>query len=110
MKSDKHIIWLVPGFADGENDTTCLTYLQSMLRTFEEEYPQIRITVFTFQYPFKKGWYKLTLYKRKKKKEGKRFSHFKSPILFSLSANLNKKTFLFLFLISYTSFLSYKAF
>jgi glycosyltransferase involved in cell wall biosynthesis len=59
MKSDKHIVWLVPGFADGETDTTCLTYLQAMLRTFKKNHPEVTITVFSFQYPFSKGWYKL---------------------------------------------------
>ncbi len=59
MKSGKHIIWLVPGFAQNESDTTCLPYLQALLRGFKKYYPEITITVFTFQYPFTKGWYNL---------------------------------------------------
>lgn len=59
MKSNKHIAWLVPGFARDENDSTCLPYLQALLFALKKNYPDITISVFTFQYPFKKGWYKI---------------------------------------------------
>lgn len=57
MQSNKHIVFVTPGFAKDEADTTCLSYLQDFLKVFRKARPDIRISVVTMQYPFKRGKY-----------------------------------------------------
>ncbi|HYM94231.1 MAG TPA: glycosyltransferase family 4 protein [Chitinophagaceae bacterium] len=51
------LIILTPGFATDETDSTCLPFLQIFLKKLKENYPELKILVLTFQYPFFKGLY-----------------------------------------------------
>ncbi|QEC56653.1 glycosyltransferase [Flavisolibacter ginsenosidimutans] len=65
MKTDGTLIVLTPGFAASEEDSTCLPMQQSLLRTLGENYPQLKIVVLSFQYPYcakKYNWHKATVY------------------------------------------------
>ena len=57
MKSNNHIVFLVPGFPKDENDTTCIPALQLFVRNFNSVNPQLKINVIAFQYPYKKKGY-----------------------------------------------------
>jgi len=47
-----HLLILTPGFPKDEGDTPCIPPLQSYLLSLKELYPEIQITVISFQYPF----------------------------------------------------------
>src|SRR5574338_1216883 len=51
-------IILTPGFAANEADSTCLPFLQTLLKNIREIYPELNIIVLAFHYPFQKGSYK----------------------------------------------------
>lgn len=51
------ILILTPGFPKDEGDTTCLPFLQVLLRSFKQEYPAQKIIVLSFQYPYMKSEY-----------------------------------------------------
>ncbi len=59
MKSDKQktLVVLIPGFPTNEEDSTCLPMQQSFLLILKKLYPQIAITVISFQYPFRSDEY-----------------------------------------------------
>lgn len=57
MKFDKHIVLLVPGFADGEADDVCIPPLQIMLREFIANRPEFQFTIIAFQYPYRNEMY-----------------------------------------------------
>ena len=46
------ILILTPGFPKDEADTTCLPLQQSLLRALREEFPEQKIVVLSFQYPY----------------------------------------------------------
>ena len=52
------VIILTPGFAENEQDTTCIPVLQQYVSAFSKARPDIHLHVIAFQYPFKKGHYK----------------------------------------------------
>ena len=52
MNSAKHILFLVPGFPANENDFNCIPPLQEFLLKFESSYPDVKVTVISFQYPY----------------------------------------------------------
>ena len=52
MRTDGTLIILTPGFAASEDDSTCLPMQQSLVRTFGELYPQFKIVILGFQYPY----------------------------------------------------------
>jgi len=65
MKLNKHILFLTPGFPVDEEDTTCIPPLQVYLKKLKVSYPDIRLSVITFQYPFKYKeykWFSITVY------------------------------------------------
>ncbi|NEU07707.1 glycosyltransferase family 4 protein [Flavihumibacter sp. R14] len=57
MDKLKSLIILSPGFPEDEADTTCLPPQQALLRALKEQFPELRITVIAFQYPFKNRRY-----------------------------------------------------
>lgn len=57
MRSDKHIVFLTPGFAADEADTTCTPYLQAYFRALQAARPGLRISVLAMHYPFRRGQY-----------------------------------------------------
>ena len=46
------LIILTPGFPQSETDSTCLPMQQSFVRTLTENYPQLKIIILSFQYPY----------------------------------------------------------
>jgi glycosyltransferase involved in cell wall biosynthesis len=53
MKNDKPVfVVLTPGFAADEADTTCLPFLQTLIKTIKNDFSFIKIIILTFQYPF----------------------------------------------------------
>jgi len=46
------LVILTPGFPEDEQDTSCLPFLQSLIRTINTDFPFIKIIIVTFQYPF----------------------------------------------------------
>ena len=57
MRSPENIVWLTPGFAGDEKDTTAIPSLQLLARHMKLNYPAIKLTIITFQYPFRRGSY-----------------------------------------------------
>ncbi len=49
-----HIVFLTPGFAGNEEDTTCFTYFQNYLKALKDTSKDIKIQIVAFQYPYKK--------------------------------------------------------
>lgn len=57
VKLPKHILVLTPGFPRDEQDENCIPALQEYLRAFNAAYPEVRISVVAFHYPFAPGRY-----------------------------------------------------
>lgn len=65
MKTKGTLVVLTPGFAASEEDSTCLPMQQSLIRTLGDIYPQLKIIVLSFQYPYeykKYTWHQATVY------------------------------------------------
>lgn len=52
-----HILMVTPGFADGENDSTCIPPLYLFVKELKKQQPGIKISIITLHYPFKKEKY-----------------------------------------------------
>jgi glycosyltransferase involved in cell wall biosynthesis len=48
----KTLVILTPGFPKNEDDTACMPSIQVFLRALKTAYPELNLTVLTFQYPF----------------------------------------------------------
>lgn len=57
MKTESALLILSPGFAKDESDDSCLTSQQHLVRSFNKLYPDIKIIILAFQYPFVKKRY-----------------------------------------------------
>ena len=59
MKTEekKRLVLLIPGFPADELDSTCLPAQQAFVLAMKKKFPNMAITVITFQYPFRSGWY-----------------------------------------------------
>lgn len=58
MKKDQRsLVILTPGFPEDEQDTSCLPFLQSLIRTINKDFSCIKIIVVTFQYPYTSAEY-----------------------------------------------------
>jgi glycosyltransferase involved in cell wall biosynthesis len=58
MSSKKEtLVILTPGFAESEEDTTCLPFVQHHVKEIAKQYPDIEIVIVAFQYPFNKKEY-----------------------------------------------------
>jgi glycosyltransferase involved in cell wall biosynthesis len=53
----KHLLILTPGFPENEADTTCLPYLQQFILSYQQQYPQLKITILSLHYPFNQPHY-----------------------------------------------------
>ena len=51
------LVILTPGFPEDELDTSCLPFLQSLIRTINKDFAFIPVIVVSFQYPFTSGEY-----------------------------------------------------
>ncbi len=65
MKNETNtLVILTPGFPQSEADTNCLPMQQSLVRSIKDNYPELKIIVLSFQYPyFKKryNWFDTTV-------------------------------------------------
>jgi glycosyltransferase involved in cell wall biosynthesis len=58
MKNNQPVlVILTPGFPENESDTSCLPFLQSLVRTINKDFALIKIIVISFQYPFTSAEY-----------------------------------------------------
>lgn len=55
LRGDEHIVFLVPGFAIDEADTSCLPYFQVYLHGLQERFPHLEISICALHYPKKNG-------------------------------------------------------
>ncbi|MFN8396235.1 MAG: glycosyltransferase [Bacteroidia bacterium] len=58
MKSGSHLVFVTPGFARDEQDSTCTPYLQSFFLALKAARPDLRLTIIAMQYPYFRGKYK----------------------------------------------------
>ena len=52
MGENDHILILTPGFPKDEEDSTCIPPLQTYLKAFQQQFPETKISVIAFQYPY----------------------------------------------------------
>jgi glycosyltransferase involved in cell wall biosynthesis len=52
-----HIVFLTPGFAQNEQDTTTIPAIQLYIKALKKQQPEIKISILTFQFPFTKQKY-----------------------------------------------------
>ncbi len=57
-ENKKHIAFFIPGFPENESDINCIPILQNYILYYHKMNPAIKISVISFQYPFKKRNYK----------------------------------------------------
>jgi glycosyltransferase involved in cell wall biosynthesis len=55
-KTDTLII-ISPGFPSDETDSTCLPAVQRIVRTLNQVFPKLKITIVSLQYPFRRDYY-----------------------------------------------------
>lgn len=58
LKHNKHIVWIVPGFARNDEDDTCMPYLQELLNYIKAN-SQLTITILALHYPYTRDEYDL---------------------------------------------------
>jgi glycosyltransferase involved in cell wall biosynthesis len=76
MSSKKSIVFLVPGFPQNEEDTTCIPALQLYIKHFHSIHSCLNILVIAFQYPFIQKnyfWNEINIYSAGGKGRGKIF-------------------------------------
>lgn len=55
--NNQHIVFLTPGFAESESDSTTIPALQVFLKSMRKVLPNAKLTLLTFQFPFTKKKY-----------------------------------------------------
>ncbi|MCH2195270.1 glycosyltransferase [Kordia sp.] len=58
--TNQHIVFLTPGFAESESDSTTIPALQVFLKSMRKALPYAKLTLLTFQFPFTReiyDWY-----------------------------------------------------
>ncbi|MFT5251166.1 MAG: 1,2-diacylglycerol 3-alpha-glucosyltransferase [Flavobacteriales bacterium] len=53
-KTNQHIVFLTPGFAESEEDSTTIPALQVFLKSIRKALPNAKLTLIAFQFPFTK--------------------------------------------------------
>lgn len=56
-KTNQHIVFLTPGFAESEDDSTTIPALQVFLKSIRKALPNAKLTLLTFQFPATKKKY-----------------------------------------------------
>lgn len=54
----KHIVFLTPGFAQNEQDTSTIPAIQIYIKALKKHQPELKITIISFQFPFTNEKYK----------------------------------------------------
>jgi glycosyltransferase involved in cell wall biosynthesis len=57
-KNDKTLVILSPGFPTNEADTTCLPSQQLFVKSLNHHFPELKIIILSFQYPYFKSEYR----------------------------------------------------
>lgn len=52
MSLNKHIVWIIPGFAKDENDELCVPPTQELLSCIKDNYPGLKVSVVALDYPY----------------------------------------------------------
>jgi glycosyltransferase involved in cell wall biosynthesis len=80
MKNNQQVlVILTPGFPENESDTSCLPFIQSLIRTINKDFSFIKIIVISFQYPFTSAeylWNDSTVFSFGGKNKGKLLRRF----------------------------------
>ena len=82
-----NIAFFLPGFASAETDDNNNPFIQSYIKGLLKHYPEIKITIFAFQYPFNKKeyyWNGIKVYSA----NGKNKSYLKIITWFKIKKNL----------------------
>ena len=53
----QHIVFLTPGFAESDKDSTTIPALQVYLKSLRKTLPDTKMTLLAFQFPFSKTIY-----------------------------------------------------
>lgn len=56
-KTNQHIVFLTPGFAESEADSTTIPALQVFLKSMRNALPEAKLTLLAFQFPFTRKKY-----------------------------------------------------
>ncbi len=54
----RSLVFLIPGFPEGEEDSTCLPAVQNYVAAFADAHPDLHTHVIAFQYPFTRRIYR----------------------------------------------------
>ena len=57
IKQQQHIVFLTPGFAESENDSTTIPALQVYLKNLSHSLTDVKLTLIAFQFPYTKQSY-----------------------------------------------------
>ena len=58
MKTNlSHIVFLTPGFAKNEQDSTTIPAIQIYIKALKSQQPELKITIIAFQFPYTKEKY-----------------------------------------------------
>jgi len=52
MKTEQVFVILTPGWAASESDSTCLPMQQELIQTINRIFPQLKVVILSFQYPY----------------------------------------------------------
>jgi glycosyltransferase involved in cell wall biosynthesis len=58
MRSGKHIVWILPGFAASESDDATIPASQKLALEFKKNYPEIQLSLIALHFPFRRESYK----------------------------------------------------
>jgi 1,2-diacylglycerol 3-alpha-glucosyltransferase len=91
-----HILIITPGFPADENDTDCIPPMQVFFKYFQKNYPEIKITVVSIHYPFKRNsykWYEIPVHAcgAKNKKQPLRLFYWFRALNYSMKINKKLK-------------------
>src|SRR5690349_5630015 len=57
MKTEQVFVILTPGWAASELDSTCLSMQQELVQTINRIFPQLKVVILSFQYPYERKTY-----------------------------------------------------
>lgn len=57
MKSDKHVVWVTPGFAPSERDDAAMPTIQNLALEFKRAHPELELTIVSLHFPLTASTY-----------------------------------------------------
>lgn len=73
MPELSHVLLIVPGFPENENDSTCLPAVQQFVLCYRQQYPAVKISIISLHYPYtrkKYSWYDIEVHPAGNKNKG----------------------------------------